>query len=849
VGSAAGNGMSGADSGDMFLIERPFGRASEHILKGWWEAAANFVRMDPEAWTSSRFAADISHSFLALGRLGTVFDPHLAAGLFDSLRTLRPTADIKAKRRPTFTRPYTVLLHHFRHPQVMSSLSSSFDPRDPDKRNRPKQYLFSPLFFLRQMLCAPDYPASESLAHVVVRAEIFSASVEFAQRKDHPQLNAFELLRSHVAFDQVAASLQKASFYYRNNDTFYPANTTDFIVGHLLASRGLALLAFAPGEGSYRRERRKERAQIGRDTFLLNESLVLKGGDYEFRILEDLDQLPAPAELVNELDGFPLPLPGADVIFARGIRSTTKWGVVGRVSGTSGVGKTTLALSIATALAPLGVTTYYVTGEEDPLDLEKRVYTLVPTFIARTRTFPRKLSHWFHAEHLPLSVPSENRKAAFGLIDAFIQLYQSAGITPSTDSPPGIVPLFVVFDGVHELIERSDTVSSVDRFVEIRKIVERFRQLGAFVLIITAETDELVLRELDFKVDFVVLLENASPHEATEEPLRRFILHKTRLQYARHGAHILHISRRDGVKLYPRLSAQLDTFAQRKWKSPNISCWYDFLQTGVGALQATKPLVRIFDRSHILVSGRGSVGKAGFALKLLMKPIIIEHRLPIKPLFTTQEEDEEQKAFKDPRRVLVISFLYGEKYYLQLADKIKKNMSFDSVGPEAAPEIALDVLSFYAGYLAPEILLSKILGRIDRYQLEGNPYSAVLIDGLHNVFLQFPRLEEAPMIWPMLFEILRVLGVTTVITHTQFEIRGMAIGSQFRADVETAMHRVGPLLQTLVNAADFYIDISAGSSQSKPGLYEIEVVSALGQEVRKGPYFWNRENSIVVVDA
>ena len=66
-------------------------------------------------------------------------------------------------------------------------------------------------------------------------------------------------------------------------------------------------------------------------------------------------------------------------------------------------------------------------------------------------------------------------------------------------------------------------------------------------------------------------------------------------------------------------------------------------------------------------------------------------------------------------------------------------------------------------------------------------------------------------------------------------------------DVDAAMHRVGPVLQALVNGADYYLDLSASDRNERGKFFAIEVIAALGQGIRTAPYFWDRENSSVVI--
>ena len=846
--------MSTSPVSDLFLLSQPFGLAPAQLLSGWWRAAQLFCSTTRETWLDQEFAERVSACFGELGSIGTNFDPHLTSGFYETLRSRRD-----GPRAPAFTRPYSLLLNHFRHEQVQATVEMDVY-RGADTRNRTKQYLFSPLYFLRQMLTSPEFPASDSYAHAVVRAEIFAGAISFAKvtkagSTGKREVSATDAVREFIDFDEVAKSLQKVTAYAvgRAGDTFYAQSPSDYIVGHLLASRGLAVLTFAPRAGLYPRARRNERPLIGRDTFLDSSNLPTDeiGGVYEFRVLDEIGKVPSATELVNELDGMPIPIPGADVVFARGLRSTSRRGVVGRVSGASGAGKTSFALALALSLMPLGTTTKYLSCEEEGEDLEKRIYTLAPPFVRRMSIFPKSVKTWFSSFHLDMREPEANRGRVREFVHAFRGIYEENDLKPSQDAPPGLFPFLVVLDGVHELVQHN---TDVDQVVALRELVDELRTLGAFVLILTAATDDRALRELDYTVDFVVTMEHEPRIRGTQDPVRNLVLHKTRLQYARSGAHVLHISKRDGVKVYPSASAQLDTLSLLQWKPLDKRRWFDFLQAGVHKTGAEvkrappQPLVRIFDRSHVLVSGRGSTGKASFALKMVAKPLVSSRSgnttLPFYALGAPRLD-----AFKDPRRILVVSFLYPTTYYETVLRTIRDNLTVDSMSKEPNPNIEMDVLSLYPGNLPPEVLLAKILGRFERASLEGIPYSAVVIDGLHNIFLQFPLIQDSITLWPVLLEILRILGVTVVTTHTQFQIKGMETATQFQADVEAALRRIGPLLQSLVNSADFYFDLSQENAETRQSLsaFRIDVVTALGQQIRRSNYFWNRDDCVVEI--
>ncbi len=692
------------------------------------------------------------------------------------------------------------------------------------------------------MLTSPDFLTSDAYAHAIIRAEIFSLCLGWPVRRRHDG-SAEDQIKEIIRFERVANSLHKAEAYRNNGDTFYLADQTDVVVGHLLASLGLAYFSFAPHASTYTSKRAHEFPIVGRDSYLtLGQLAPPDGMAFEIRFVDDIEHLPSPSSVMNLLDGIPIPIPGADAIFAGGLRLSKARGVVARVSGGSGTGKTSLALGIATALAPLGTRTCYLSCEEDPRDLAQRILTLTPTFVGRTSSFAElDFSDWFAAIHLDSSDPAENREQIFNFIHHVQATASQNGIDLTEDRSPGYTPFFVVLDGVHELISRP-VAEGADEVGEMRELVEAFRKLGVFVMILTAQTGERALQELDYLVDVVLTLEHEDRSSISQEPKRKLVLHKTRLQHSWPGAHHLHISKRDGLKLYPQLPAQLDEFSGRRWQAIRRSNYFDMLLTGIQfghQARDVPPLVRIFERAQVLISGRGSSGKAGFGLKLLTAPIISEDEDSADFSFFDASDSREDK-----RRVLIISFLYPAEYYESLLRKIDgqgaDRLSFET------HESEVETLSFYPGFITPEVLVSKIINKIKSSELQGIPFHGVLIDGLHNVFLQFPRLQENALFWPVLYETFRVLGLTVVTTHTHFAVKGMDANPLYGADVNLVTGRIAPLLQAIVNAADFYINISQPHEEqliSSP----IELVSALAQPIRQQPYFWNSQSLVVEI--
>ena len=104
----------------------------------------------------------------------------------------------------------------------------------------------------------------------------------------------------------------------------------------------------------------------------------------------------------------------------------------------------------------------------------------------------------------------------------------------------------------------------------------------------------------------------------------------------------------------------------------------------------------------------------------------------------------------------------------------------------------------------------------------GQPYTGVLIDGLHNVFVQFPNLEKVNSFWGIFYNILRRRRVSVVTTHTEFEIQH-SVGSDGQAgsskedpfifDFDQAQRKIAPLLNALVSGADYLFELSPQSNE------------------------------------
>ena len=892
--------MSEAVTYRDFLLSVPFGTGFDSSFRGFFPAVKLFLYTPISDWDKAEFRREINRCFFAdIVRSSNQKDPHIARGLYGSIRVRSEDAgpnDVESRQ-------YLLLSEHLRKSLKIENVFHSRWERSvgvsrlkktrmgqrghsrPSKmpeeyESGARQWLLSPLLFVRDILTDPEFPASEAFAHALVRAHIFAEAIAYERETTEseaqvtPQSRAAivsptpdiqEIIRRLISFEAVEASLRKIRLHREIRDNYYPTNATDFIVFHFLAARGFLILAFgAEGKAQSGRKKHKERDIVGRKNFLEKGSLLPRDENgipllYEFRVVENVGRLPSTSELMNELDGMPLAIPGADVVFSRGLRTAENRNLIGRISGRSGSGKTSLALALATAMAPLGTQTLYLSCEEDPRDLAERINTLTPEFVSRTFSFNRDTRKWFKAIHFDRDVIENYADIDRFVRDLKVDLQQRVGPGKHL-SRVGITPLFVVLDGVHELLLRNvATVQGIDDGIRLRRLIEQFRGLEAVVLILSADTNEAALNELDYVVDFAGTISVDEKENDADRPARRLVLNKTRRQYSRPGGHRIHISGRDGVRISPQVAAQRDAFRNLTWTPVgDDEGIFDVLQQGSSLFSKTKHTVKIFERSLVLISGKGSTGKAGLGLKILCAPLVDQnfrsspHESKAKAVAkaighltrAVRIDNPAQQMPHDLRRrgVLAVSFLYPKSYYEVPLIKLRSAYEKDGSGAEP-PIIDPEVLTFYPGSLSPEVMLRKILNRIERMRLYGTPARGLLVDGIHNVYLQFPEVERHPQLWPVLYELFRLLGLSVVSTHTHFEMPGVEPSEGVAVDIDTVNRRVAPLLNVLVSTVDYHLLVSAAEQKkgaAVPAPFEITVQSAIGQDVRHLTFGWDR---------
>lgn len=853
-------------SGLNFLIERPFGVISSDLLKEWYAAAKIFLDDKKSFPDEESFVAKINDCFKSLHSHSKNYDSHISGeqpGVYVTARK-----DKREKKISKKTRAFLLLEEMFQGFTYNQNQRPLFEKPDiTDERIR----IPSPLLFLRRLLTSPDYLASEAYAHAIVRAEIFAATVRSFPPPKKKE-NLYEYIGKQINYLSINEVLDTMISHRSQGKSTYIGKSIIFIVGHYLASIGLAQISLAR-KPQLNEPQRNEYKIFSVDEFFNNKYLNIlpnktrnKQEDYgyDIKLTVSPGNLPSIPQILNDLEGIPLPIPGAKTVFAGGIRMTAHSGAVVRISGKSGSGKTSLALAACVGLAPLGTKTLYLSCEEEKEDLLDRISAVTPSFINKNRSFSSKKEKiidststdsdtrkgWFYSYHLDSSDAHSNFENALSFVDQFIGKYEEQGVSIPQYRAPGIIPYVVVLDGAHELVRDAfkpipeQPASDEDDMhngpiSDLHRLIEKYRKLNVLVILVSAAFDNPVFNSLDYLVDAVIDLDKNENLETPHKPLRTASLTKTRRQFSNTGTHKFHISKRDGVRFYPNLEATLEQFKSRNWQEPDKEFFFDFLFLN------QKHLLKIFNKSQTVVAGKGSGGKSGFALRLLMSPLITEGK-ETPDFFDRRSMGTRSKT---RRRCLIISFLYPASYYLGLVKNIKESKFSDTTGRYPSPEVDFFTLTFYPGYVTPEVLLTKIADKLRGSELQGYPFDSILLDGLHNVFLQFPLLEQSTLIWPMLSEMFRRLGLNVVTTHSHFEVVGMNEAPLLAADVMSVAHRSTPLLQALTNSADYYLDICSAyddarvkERRDRDNLYEVRVAMAFGQAVPRSVLaFWNRE--------
>ena len=591
----------------------------------------------------------------------------------------------------------------------------------------------SPLSILYQMLTVPDEPQSAAYGVLFCRSLLYETFKVFPKHPLHP--NSYK----SFCYENISQSLENIEGDSISETEKYPER---LMLAHYLALKNIFYIRFKDAD-----DVRK---------YLLSKKLTVSNIIFQkfsyFRFLPDI------SSLMNELSGIPIPIKGMDTIFQGGLKTKSNSNLVIRISGQPGSGKTSLALALAASMAPFGTTTYYLSlGEERTEDLENRLKSLVPEYLEKLSIYPKNLNSWFLSNNVSISKNQsiELSNLTKELDDTFSVLSEKQN-KRDKNYFPSVCPLIIVIDSIRPFLKDN---------ADFNMFIEKCRELQSLIILISPN-DEQYHDNIDYMVDTVINLKQLGTDALDEKPVRIMQLSKTRYQVARQGAHLFHFSGKNGIDISPQLPSLVDKREIVSSRLPSEKVYTNFFneydygkkqridildeyakKQGKNDFSADLPDLKIWDKSQILLHGYGSTGKAGLALALLLYPLM---------------EIDKEKDIPNNKKILIISLLYPEEYYTNLKKRIEKK--YKGINKNAQ----IKCHCFYSGHLSSEYFIGKILNELDKAILEGEPFTSILLDGLHNATLQFPKLQKNDMIWSTLYSLLTKYYLTIVTTYTNF---------------------------------------------------------------------------------
>ncbi|MCG7985144.1 MAG: RAD55 family ATPase [Candidatus Thiodiazotropha lotti] len=653
-------------------------------------------------------------------------------------------------------------------------------------RSRNAKFLPSPLYILITALTVPEEPHTKAYALAACRSYLYH------QIQCYPQGYLTPKNTKSFSIQEIEYEYESLKNYKAKRDNI-PINSKPehIILTNFLAMKGIYMLRFGSTGKTERSRMTMQETKTARLGYCEEQKLYhfdssTKGINPEFRLSDSYDDIASYSEVFNQLWGIPVSIRGFSTLFHGGIRTALNGGLVLSVSGAPGTGKTSFALAFANALSGMGGSCYYLSVEENPSDLLTKLTSLIPAYFRKLSIYNKDVGTWFFPQQLNISEINLENFTTEHLVNIKRIIDQTRDIN-NEKTVPALCPLIVVIDSLTGFL--SDDSSDID-YQSLELFVSACRELNVIVILLSS--DEIInYSKLEYLVDTVIKLRHINTDAISSKPRRIYELLKTRKQSSRPGSHIFHIEGDKGFRLSPQLPSQIDKKQNLSRTIPSddslihvFNIW-DEKGTDIKSDKPQYNYLSLRESSQILLHGLGSTGKAALGLKILTMPIIRNGKRP-----------------RTPQRVLVISFLYPSDYYQRIAKSLRSLRT--NIYPRLV-DAEVDCKYFYPGYLTPEDFVNKITRAIEIAVINGKPYTGVLLDGVHNVFLQFPSLQESDMVWPMLYNVLARSGLTTVTTFTTFAVNDYS--SADKINVGMNLERHVPFLHALVQASDYMVII------------------------------------------
>tara|TARA_R100000789_G_scaffold99223_2_gene105128 strand:- start:1738 stop:4203 length:2466 start_codon:yes stop_codon:yes gene_type:complete len=704
----------------------------------------------------------------------------------------------------------------------------------------------SPIYIAQKILTDPEAIETRQIAS-------FYARLWLIEKKDivvtmHPSQFDRDGINRIVKFsdlDDLYTTIGKFSAG-RDNLSNYN-NPVQHFLGSLLAADGVLEHRLAWASSNY-----GPSISTGyRDDLKSFENLLWNRS--EFRLSDRHLKPPSIADLANFVFGIPIAVSGLNELLNGGLKQGAGEGTVTLIRGGAGSGKTTLCISIQRAFEALRIPTIFISSEEsDSAILARRDSVL---------NIPQKNHSAYGKDSAAFQIittysSTEEEKDQPGISQMVRAIAESLSKKKGTGKGPAqFSRLLVVIDGIHNYLE-------ADQQKDIRNLIEECRSTNTHVLI--SSSDEWALSQgMEYFVDNFIKLGTTSHQDPMPHVERKIQLVKTRHQSSLIGEHRMQFKDEGDLSFTPNFSAILKAQSKTKALPPDQKTFSRpfQLESDIKGKRQKRSLYNLdfYDRSMTLVYGRGSANKTSLCLKMLCAPNI--------------------EGPNPARRVLVVSFLAPDSYYQskrrtyleKLEASIRNrlsNINFrkdpkDITDEEISQEIGsslnveIDTLQFTPGMITAEEVYSEISARISHFSISQNRYSGILIDGMHNVFVQFPQIESHPELWSALMNLTRRVGIKSVWTFTDFEVWG----ARTLTTVDYESIRSKPLLTALSQSIDYgFAVVPAGqvsenkSTEFQPDLFERSepgtfIVSSFMSHAQASPtdfLLWDRTTEEII---
>jgi KaiC/GvpD/RAD55 family RecA-like ATPase len=701
----------------------------------------------------------------------------------------------------------------------------------------------SPLFIAIEAMTVPEEPHTRSFPLVAARA-LLSYRLKVWPRNAFLEGNSNDGHGEIIDENTVIREIGNCRTWVEIGDLWsIKSDAVKGFIGNFMAMRGVLLLRFSVVSAIHF-------LQTGLFSRQWMESARSSRLQFQFRLSQKYERLPPPADFMNEILGVPVALRGMENVFFNGIKPSVSAGLVIQLAGGPGSGKTTFALALAAALAPIGTQTIYFSFEEGAGDLVSKLRQQSQPRLNRLSYHTSSEDEWFKV----LSVgPRSLEEVENNLVGPFADVINEnlrANLDGGSERrvlPP--LPFLVVLDSLSALALESLEGKALAPGIgpgrqRLARFVELCRKLRVLVVLITSDNSSW--GDLDYLVDMVINLRVDGASEHDHKPVRLFSLSKSRHQISRHGTHIFHLSGDSGFRIAPQLSSQMDAqqdVRQLLFDRVHFIEAMNIRRTASGGYRY-QPLISLHARSQLLIQGKGSSGKAGLALKIALSP---------------KYTDQGFVAGQPGSKVLILSFLYPATYYNGLQARLQRGMQRESIvtklrgfDTQAIDRYVkdlppVDVIHLVPGVLHPEDLHSKMIRQLEAGRLSGRPYTSVIVDGMHNLALQFPGASDSSYLFPIMYGTLSRANVTTITTFTSLSLPGSSDlanaytteESEFRLKVHL------PLLHTLVQASDYVLQVR--SSDNLPAIegrggFAVRIQSSISRDPPIEMVGWRRQD-------